>query len=197
MDLKEAGFCAIDLETTGLDVHHDKIIAFASIPIRHMKIYVSEAYYTLIKPETFRMEAMKYHGISEKDLDHAPSFEQLTARILEALDGIIVGHSVGFDYAFLQERFKKAGIRLKRDVIDIVDIEKWLERKCGHMGPDLTFEALSHRYGLGETYRHNALSDAFYAAQIFQIQVSKLSAFNVDTVAGLTRVVKSCRYASW
>jgi DNA polymerase III subunit epsilon len=68
-------FCAIDIETTGLNPDQDEMIAFACIPIRHMRIQVRNTFYTLIKPETYRFAAMKYHGISQNDLVEAPVFE--------------------------------------------------------------------------------------------------------------------------
>jgi DNA polymerase III subunit epsilon len=197
MYLRETKFCAIDVETTGLDIRHDELISFACVPIQDLKILVGQSYYTLILPKRHELEAMKYHGISQKDLETAPTFHEVAHRIMETTDGILVGHSVEFDYAFLRRHFKDQGIEFKRDILDIILIEKWLGRKCGRMGEDLTLEAMMSRYGLKESYRHNALADAFFVAQILQLELLKLSDLGIDSVKKLNKIVKSCRYALW
>ena len=197
MSFNDSKFCAIDIETTGLDIKVDEIIAFACIPLLNSRIITRDAFYTLIRPENYKIEAMKYHGISEKDLEHAPMFKDVALKISETMDGVLVGHSVEFDYDFLRKYFKKCGIAFKRDTLDIMLIERWLGRKCGKMGEDLTFEAIMHRYRLKESYRHNALADAYFAAQVFQMELSKLSEMGIDSEHKLKKIVKSCRYALW
>ena len=85
MNLEDAVFCSVDVETTGLNVKKDEIIAFACMPIRRGKIIVHEAYYTLIKSENYRIESMKYHGISERDLEKTPVFEEVAREILKRM----------------------------------------------------------------------------------------------------------------
>jgi DNA polymerase III subunit epsilon len=197
MSLNDLKFCAIDIETTGLDIKADEIIAFACVPLLDSRIIARDAFYTLIRPENYRLGAMKYHGISEKDLEHAPTFKDVALRILETMDGVLLGHSVEFDYEFLRRYFKKYGIDFKRDTLDIILIERWLGRKCGKMGEDLSFEAIMRRYRLKESHRHNALADAYFAAQVFQMELSKLSEMGIDSEHKLKKIVKSCRYALW
>jgi DNA polymerase-3 subunit epsilon len=69
MQLEEARFCAIDVESTGLDTKHDEVIAFASVPMTGRRILAGSSTYLLIRPEQYKMEAMKYHGISGHDLN--------------------------------------------------------------------------------------------------------------------------------
>ncbi len=162
MNLKDTKFCVIDLETTGLNTKTDEMIAFACVPVHELKLLVNNAYYTLVKPEKYNIKSMKYHGISIDDLKNAPTFKEVAYKILETLDGIIVGHSVEFDYRFLKKSFKKIGIKFKKNIIDIVLIEKWLAKKNNDLELDLTIEGLMNRYGLNDYYRHNAFADAFF-----------------------------------
>ena len=116
MLLAHGRFCAVDLETTGLNPQQDEIIAFAGIPMLGSRIAVHEGYYTLVRPKKYKLETMKFHGISKDDLGGAPSFEEVAPGILKALDGIIIGHSVEYDHEFLRRHFKRIGTRLKRRV---------------------------------------------------------------------------------
>ena len=122
MNLEDGVFCSIDVETTGLNVKTDEMIAFASIPMRGGRIIVHDAYYTLIRSEKYRIESMKYHGISERDLEKTPVFGEIAREILNRMNGVLVGHTVEFDLGFLRKHFKKAGIKLKKDIVDIVSI---------------------------------------------------------------------------
>lgn len=196
MDLKDTKFCVIDLETTGLNTKTDEMIAFACMPVQELKILVNNAYYTLIKPEKYNIESMKYHGISVDDLKNAPSFKEVAYKILETLDGIIVGHSVEFDYRFLKKSFKKIGIKFKKNIIDIVLIEKWLAKKTIDPELDLTIEGLMKRYGLNDYYRHNAFADAFFTAQIFQFETLKLSRYGIDSAKKLLKIVNKVKYSN-
>ncbi len=188
MNLEDAVFCSVDVETTGLNVNKDEIISFACMPIRGGKIIVHEAYYTLIKSENYRIESMKYHGISERDLDKTPLFEEVAREILKRTDGILVGHSIRFDYEILRKHFRKIGIKLKRQTVDVVMIEGWLAKKSGRPLSDLTLDSVMKKYGLKSYYRHNAFADAFFTAQIFQFELSEISRLGVNGVDELIRI---------
>lgn len=196
MDLKNTKFCVIDLETTGLNINTDEVIAFACVPVWELKLLVNNAYYTLVKPEKYNIDSMKYHGISIEDLKNAPSFKEVAHQILKALDGIIVGHSVEFDYKILKKSFKKIGIKFKKNIIDIVLIEKWLAKKTNDLELDLSIEKLMKRYGLNDYYRHNAFADAFFAAQIFQFETLKLSRYGIDSAKKILKIVNKAKYTN-
>ncbi|HTZ19114.1 MAG TPA: 3'-5' exonuclease [Dissulfurispiraceae bacterium] len=194
MDLKDAKFYAIDIETSGLDLKKDEIISFACIPIINLKILVRDSFYTLIRPRTYNLQAMKFHGLSRDDLEDAPSFGQVADRILEAIDGILVGHSVEFDFTFLKSNFKTLGTRFKRDLIDIALLERWLRKKRKIEENDLSLDGLIAAYGLKPHYRHNAAADAFFAAQIFQMQMREMASYGIDSAEKVIRAAKSCRH---
>jgi DNA polymerase III epsilon subunit family exonuclease len=195
MDVKTRCFVAIDLETTGLKSTKDEIISFACVPIIHRRIMAGRMFYTLIKPRTYFYNAMKYHGISNNDLQEAPTFGEISDNLLTRLDGILVGHTIGFDYSFLQSNFKKSGVKFKKECLDIVMVERWLRKqhKTAKEG-DLTLDGMIAAYGLKPHYRHNAAADAFFAAQIFQMQLRKLLSLGIDSPKKMMRAAKSCRY---
>lgn len=195
--LSELRYCAVDLETTGLDLETDEIIAFACVPAQGSRILVHQAVYRLIRPQRYRIDAMKFHGISPGDLKAAPPFAEVAGLILQALDSTILGHSVHFDVEFLRRDLKQLGLELRRDALDVALIERWLAREEGMAGLDESFEGIMSRYGLRATYRHNALADAFFVAQIFQLQMARLERQGITTLGQLVKAVKSCRYAVW
>ncbi len=194
-DLKAAKFYAIDIETTGLDLDKDEIVSFACVPVINLKIIVRDTFYTLIKPKSYNYKAMRYHGISKDNLMDAPVFEEVADRILKTLDGILVGHSVEFDFTFLKTNFRSLGVRFKRDIIDIVMVERWLRRKRKSEEDNFSLDSMIENYGLKQYYRHNAAADAFFAAQIFQMQIREMMSLGIDSTEKVIKAAKSVRHA--
>jgi len=72
-------------------------------------------------------------------------------------------------------------------VLDIALIERLISRVLNRHEPELTFEGMMRHYGFKEYYRHNALSDAFFTAQIFQMQMDALEHAGIRTTSELLR----------
>ncbi|NLI83707.1 MAG: 3'-5' exonuclease [Deltaproteobacteria bacterium] len=190
MEIVDASYCAVDIETTGLDTARDEIIAVACVPIRSLRILVHRAFFTLVRAGTYRIASMKYHGISPGDLEAAPPFEDVAPEIFRLTEGILVGYAVAFDYAFLQREFRRVGMKLKRDLVDVAAIEDWLRQKNGDPPMDLSLESMLRTYEIRPRFRHHAMADAFFAAQIFQIQVPKLLRLGIHKTGKLRRIAR-------
>jgi len=194
MRLQDARFAAVDLETTGLDVRRDHIVAVAAIPMDGTRIRVGEAFYTTVRPEKYRLDGMKYHGLAAGELEEAPTFEEIADRLWDLCDAILVGHCVHMDHQFLSRFFNKVGKSFQRPLVDVAELEKWIgRRECrARTAKELSLDALMIRYGLKEHYRHNALADAFFAAQIFQIQVVRSGIQTVEQLLGILKDQRVC-----
>ncbi|OYT35536.1 hypothetical protein B6U96_10205 [Archaeoglobales archaeon ex4484_92] len=192
MNLRSAKFVSVDLETTGLNPKRDEIIAIAIVPLDGTKILASKSFYSLIKPSKFKIETIKIHGIDPKSLHSAPSFGDIANEVRLMLNNkILIGHSVNTDYKFLRVVFKKHNYEFRADTIDIILLEQVLAERLGEKltWEDQSLENIAKRYGIRCLYRHNALADAFIAAQIFQIQILKLIKYGITTVERLKEVL--------
>jgi DNA polymerase-3 subunit epsilon len=183
-NLENANFAALDLETTGLDIKGDEIISIAIIPMTGFQIHFGRSFYSLIKPIKFYDRSIKIHGICPGDLKQAPTFVELCERILGMLmDRIIVGFNVIFDIAFLKEHFKKIVThhrKLDFKYVDIKEIEVWILQRTGRTATySLNFLDLIENYQIERGSMHNALSDAYIAARIFQKQLNILSELKI------------------
>lgn len=181
-DLEEGEFAAVDLETTGLRPNSDEIVSIAIIPMKGYRILLGEAFHTLVKPSRLDEKSIRFHGICPRDLEGAPSFEEVSGKIQRLLEGrTMVGYATDFDRAFLKERYKKLGRRANPMPsfdrgIDISRVEAWLLRREGiPVLRRISFEELLERYKLTIASRHDALSDAYLAASIFQKQLKRVS----------------------
>jgi len=178
--LEEGEYAAVDLETTGLSPCSDEIVSIAIIPMKGYRILLGDAFHTLVKPIRLDEKSIRFHGICPRDLEGAPYFEEVSGNVQRMLEGrTMVGYATDFDRAFLKERYKKLG-RHENPIpsfdrsIDISRVEAWLLRKEGiPVLRRISFEELLERYGLTTASRHDALSDAYLAASIFQKQLKK------------------------
>ncbi|MCS7122031.1 MAG: 3'-5' exonuclease [Archaeoglobaceae archaeon] len=190
MTLRKTNFAVIDLETTGLK-KGDEILAIAIVPMTGVKIYPGEVYYSLIRPKKFKFETCKFHGIDPKMLKDAPEFSEVAKIIYSNLSKkILVGYSVDFDYRILRIHLNREKLDLECKTLDVANLEYMISEIFGTPAKyeELTFESIAKKYGLEVKYRHNALSDAFITAQIFQNQLLKLLKHKIDSTAKLFEI---------
>lgn len=192
MNLRNAEFVSLDLETTGLNFKKDEIIAIGAVPIIGTRIMARDSYYKLVKPSRFRVDSIKIHGLDPKKLEKAQTFSEVVEEVYRIIDSrIIIGYAVEIDYNFLSRAMKKEGYKIKNRRIDIIDLERAI---CYILGErpvsEVTLEKLAEKYGIKTTYRHNALADAFITAQIFQVQLLRTIKYGIKTLDKLLELIK-------
>lgn len=107
-NLPDAGFAIIDLETTGLSPKRDRILEIAIVQADHQGRGMTE-WTTRINPQG-PVGATHIHGITQQDVEHAPTFAEVAPFIIQQLRGrAIVAHNASFDLAFLQNELFRAG----------------------------------------------------------------------------------------
>jgi len=145
----------LDLETTGTNPVRDRITEIAVIETRDGEP-VSE-WSSLIDPERpipRRIQALT--GISDNMVARQPRFAELAEGLLEALDGrLLVAHNARFDYGFLRNEFRRAGLSYRARVLCTVKLSRALNPEHRHHNLD----RLIQRHGLPCGERHRALGD--------------------------------------
>lgn len=155
------GFAVVDLETTGLDPAHDRIVEIAIVRIdatgRELGVYE-----TLVDPGT-EIGGTSVHGITREQLARAPSFGGIAPAVLAWFEGVVVSaHNATFEEAFLQAEFARLGWPPPHmPALDTL----WLSRT--------TLPLTNHRlgtlcdwYGVELIDAHTATGDARATAQV-------------------------------
>ena len=102
-DLAKAGgeFVVVDVETTGTDPKMADLVEVAAVRVKGGKI--TDRWSTFVNPGR-PIVGHQMHGITDKDVKGAPSPAEAARKALDFVgDAPLVGHSVGFDIAFLEE----------------------------------------------------------------------------------------------
>jgi DNA polymerase-3 subunit epsilon len=154
-----------DLETTGLDLVHDRIIQLS-----YIKVYPDgreERVNMLVNPERpIPAEVEQLTGIADADVADKPTFKQVAAKLCEAFVGCDFAgfNSNHFDMPLLAEEFLRAGIDFdfsRCRLIDAQTIFHKMERRnlaaaykfyCGRKMED-DFEAHRADQDTEATYR--------------------------------------------
>jgi DNA polymerase-3 subunit epsilon len=106
----ERPLVVFDLETTGLSIGEDRMIEIA-----YRKIYpdgtVSAVAHRINPGIPIPEDATAINGITNADVDHAPSFAQLCYELWSVFDGADVSgfNITGFDLPFLRAEFARVG----------------------------------------------------------------------------------------
>lgn len=168
--MRDRKYAIIDVETTGGNAIHDKIIEIAIIVTDGYSI-LSE-YQSLVYPErTIPYHITEITGIDNRMVRDAPKFFEIAKDILHYTEGcIFVAHNVRFDYNFIKEEFKSLGYAFNRKQLCTVKLTRSTRPGLRSYGLD----NLIRHYGLHMEHRHRAYDDTYATYQIF-----------VDIVSGL------------
>ena len=94
-------FVVVDVETTGTDPKMADLLEVAAVRVKGGKI--TDRWSTFVNPGR-PIVGHQMHGITDKDVKGAPSPAEAARKALDFVgEAPLVGHSVGFDIAFLEE----------------------------------------------------------------------------------------------
>lgn len=196
---REASWCALDFELTGLDLKADEIIAFGAIPIEAARVQLAESVSGFVRPEREPNEAaIRVHGIRAVDLERAPHLDIAIEPLLRAITGrVLVAHTAAVERAFLGRALRRQSARLRGPIIDTELLGRlWLHQRDGRLVRHLPLPELAHALGLPSDRPHDALGDALTTAQAFIALAEHLDATRAQTVrslAGARRALDAAR----
>ena len=184
---REAPWCAIDLELTGLDPRKDAVIAIGAVPIEDGRLLLGRSVYTLARTSR-RSEhaAILMHKLRVADLADAPLPEDAIDVLFDALSGRVpVFHTEWVERSFLGPLFARRRVRLPRAADTQVLGHVWLRRRGEQAGGAPSLERLATELGLTPEPAHHALGDALTTAAAFIALAAHLDAVEAQTVGSL------------
>lgn len=197
---REANYCVLDVETSGLDARRDELLAVGLVEIEAGRVRLDRCWYSLIRPpEGFLVAAasIRIHHLTRAELAAAPLPTTVLPELLERLRGrALVVHVAQIDIRFLNRALKRsAGGKLHGPKLDTARLALTLHHHAQILGearpdlpaPAIQLRALAERYGLPVYAQHNALNDAITTAQLFLAQASRLERQGRATLRGLLR----------
>src|ERR1035437_3624398 len=149
-----AEFVVLDVETTGTNAEMADLVEIAAVRIKKGK--VADHWSTFVNPGR-SIFGNQMHGITDKDVAGAPSPADAARQALAFVgEATLVGHSVGFDIAFLEAALAD-GTRIRPGTyLDTLTLAR-----DGYPDlPSYTLGELSRFFGIELKQAHRALPDA-------------------------------------
>lgn len=159
-------FCVLDVETTGLDYSHDRIVQIGIIKI--IDNQPVDSLNTYINPEMpIPSRSTEIHGITDADVKDAPTYKQIADRVLSLMNNdTVVGHNVTFDLNFVQRIFPLCSDPDVDIKIDYIDTWEYAHKVVSRVH-DYKLQTLLAYYGIDPGEAHTAYDDARATLELF------------------------------
>ncbi len=179
--VEELRFLVIDTETTGFNIHRDKILSFAGVDVRGDRIDVAAMHDWMLYQEDMPVTAAaEVHGILPSDTKSGLPEASMMDELLPVLNGaIIVGHHVQFDASLLNNALlRRFRIELRNPTLDTAvlamrALEAFAKTGYANQHPPTLDEVCTH-LGIPMIDRHTAAGDAFTTAELFLVLCARL-----------------------
>jgi DNA polymerase III subunit epsilon len=192
---RAASYCAVDLETTGLDLSRDRIVSFGSVGIDGGRVIAGSSIYRLVGgPKHVSPDAIAVHALRPADLADAPPWEESVDLLLKALTGrVLVAHAAWVERAFLRRAFRTQRVPPPGAIVDTAALARSAGLAPVGASAEPSLEFLARDLGLPVHEPHHALGDALTTAEVFLALSTRLDVDAAQTVGSL--VSASRRFA--
>jgi DNA polymerase-3 subunit epsilon len=167
--LDEAPLAFVDLEMTGLDAAHDRVVEVCIE--RWVGTKKESELTTLVRPSDRIGGAAHVHGLDEAALSGAPPFEALADDVRRLLAGAVpVAHAAQWDVRFLEAEMDRAGSTIS--IPYYIDTLVLARRSFALRSYSL--DSLARQLGIDRGRAHRAASDVAAMRAVFARCVAAL-----------------------
>ncbi len=186
VDLTCGRFVVVDVETTGLNLSRDKLIAIGAVAVNQGRICLGDSFEIILQQSASSgKDNILIHGIGgSAQTGGVPPTEALLC-FLEFLgkDPLVAFH-VTFDKTMIRRALKTfLGLRFNHPWLDLAYVAPGLNPQHAHVLR--TLDEWTRHFGIQNYARHNALADALTTAQLYQVAIEQGRHKNIKTFKGL------------
>lgn len=184
---KNAEFCVVDIETTGLDLQRDEIVSYGAVIVSDGRVRAATSTYATIRPGcAVSVPAMRVHNLRDIDLVDAPTWAEAFGDLLEMLNGrILVAHAAWIEHSFLTRALRSCRVNLHGPVVDTAMLARVAGVGRAAPGYEPSLEIVADELGLEPHSPHHALGDALTTAEVFLVLATQLAARSPATAGSL------------
>jgi predicted DnaQ family exonuclease/DinG family helicase len=179
-------FVALDLETTGLNPDRDAIIEVGAVKFRDDEVL--DTFSSFVDPgRPIPLAITDLTGICDDDVAGAPGLRDVLDRLSRFADSYpIVGHSVGFDLAFLQRH----NCLVENEALDTFELATVLITQAERY----SLGSLAQLLGIELEQAHRALDDTQATYELFRALLAQAASLPPRT---LKEIVGHGERAKW
>jgi DNA polymerase III subunit epsilon len=174
VDAHSVRFCVIDTETTGFDIHKDRILSVAVAIMENDLLRVDRIRHWMVFQTAASLnEAVKVHGILPSESQMGVSEAQMLRELIPLLNGsILVGHHITFDASMINLALERHfAFSLRNRFIDTAqlamsEIDAFKKTSYSNQRPP-NLDEVCLQLNIEPLERHTAVGDVFTTAQVF------------------------------
>jgi len=172
-DADRARWVVVDCESSGLDPGADRLLSVGAVTVEGGRVAVGSGFSVVLRQEASSEPAnIVIHGISGgEQLGGVEGGDALCAFASYAGEAPLVAFHAPFDRALLRRAFQGAGLKLANRWLDLAALAPALypaeARRCKALDDWLTL------FGIDNPIRHDAVSDAYATALLFQVLLDR------------------------
>lgn len=185
-------FVVVDVETSGLDLRRDRLLAIGAVAVRDARIPLAEHFQAVLRQTVASSEAnILVHGIG--GTEQAEGIDPATA-LLDFLDfanaSPLVAFHAPFDRGMLERALRlHLGVTLDRDWLDLAMLAPALAPARGPHPRSL--DDWTRLLGITHIRRHHALGDALATAELLTVMLSRAQSAGLRSVEDLLEAARS------
>ena len=193
--LSAAQWVVVDVESSGLDVFSDRLIAIGAVRVEAQALPLAHHFYrVLMQPSPSSVCNILVHGIGGAEQAGGVDPAEALLAFMEYLGGApLVAYHAAFDRAMVSRATQTfLGVTLRNPWIDLA-----------HIAPALFPEHAKNRHALDDwttpleivnAQRHNAVADANATAQLLLVMLDRARAQGMTRVRDLLRLERGQRW---
>lgn len=188
-------YVVVDVETSGLDAHRDRLISIGALAVSDGLICLDDSFEVVLRQHVPSADHnILIHGIGgTTQVSGVEPARGLADFLRYAGNGPLIGFHADFDRIVIDRAVRKAlGISLGNAWVDVAMLAPALfaERAPAAHSLDEWMEV----FGIGNFARHDAVADALATAQLFQIVLTHAGRHGLNSCADLIRLEKDRRW---
>ncbi len=184
--LSEVTFCVLDLETTGGSPATCAITEVGALKVCRGEVIGTLQ--TLVDPgQPVPAFIRLLTGLSEEQLEGAPSIEQVLPSLLEFVgDSVIVAHNARFDIGFINAALRRGDYPLLSN--RVIDTAQLARKVLSGEVRDRRLATLARHLRCAHEPCHRAFADVLATTDVLHALIERVSGFGVVTLEDLLAV---------
>ncbi len=190
-EISTTPFAVVSVETTGFNPGHDRIVEVAVVHVSASQA-PRVVFESLVNPMRDVESAGKY-GIPVADLEGAPRFEVIAAKLVEPLVGhVVAAHNAHFDVRFLRSELEQVRVPFHPPYVCTMNLRPLLG-----LGPRGPLEEACAAVGIDDHEARQASGDAMATGRLLQFYLHQLEARGVTRFRELQEGESYASFESW
>lgn len=196
-ELEGGRFVVVDVETSGLNLAHDKLISIGAVAVVDGRIALGDSFSEVLQQQSASdRQNILLHGITgSAQLDGRPAADVLLDFLEYLGDSPLVAFHVTFDETMIRRALREhLGIAFKCPWLDLAYVMPALRPELARRYRSL--DDWGGHFDIRNELRHNALADALATAELFLVAMSLARARRISRFDGLRDLEKAQRWVS-